>query len=132
MASYRNDALVQDKQIAVQDKQRAVEQLAEARAEVVTLQSEVQWLRSMMSANLTNNPPMAMAGSMVGSNQPVAAGMSQLERDIQTMVSHDGVRMLGRSVATRPFTHSPTCCQYSWHTRGLQRITLPFLVRGGT
>ena len=110
MASYRNDALVQDKQIAVQDKERAVEQLAEARAEVVTLQSENQWLRSMMSANLTSNPPMAMAGSMVGSTQPVAAGMSQLERDIQTMVSHGGVRMLRRSIATRPFTHSSTCC----------------------
>ena len=48
MASYRNDALVQD-------KERAVEQLAEAKAnEAVTLHSEVQWLRSMMSANLTN------------------------------------------------------------------------------
>ena len=45
-------------------------------------------------ADMTSNPPMAMAGSMVGSTQPVAAGMSQLERDIQTMVSHDGVRML--------------------------------------
>ena len=100
MASYRNDALVQD-------KERAVKQLAEARAdEVVTLHLEVQWLRSMMSANLTNNPPMAMSGSMVGSNQPVAAGMSQLERDIQTMVSHDGVRMLGRSLATRPNVHT--------------------------
>ena len=48
MASYRDDALVQD-------KERAVEQLAEAKAnEAVTLHSEVQWLRSMMSANLTN------------------------------------------------------------------------------
>ena len=48
MASCRNDALVQD-------KERAVEQLAEAKAnEAVTLHSEVQWLRSMMSANLTN------------------------------------------------------------------------------
>ena len=56
-------------------------------------------------ADMTSNPPMAMAGLMVGSTQPVAAGMSQLERDIQTMVSHDGVRMLGRSVATRPNVH---------------------------
>ena len=90
-------------------------------------------------ADMTSNPPMAMAGSMVGSTQPVAAGMSQLERDIQTMVSHGGVRMLhggvrmlGCSIATRPFTHSSTCCQYSLHTRGWQRITLPFLVRAGT
>ena len=62
MASYRNDALVQDKEIAVQDKERAVEQLAEARAKVVTLQSENQWLRSMMSANLTNPPIVATPG----------------------------------------------------------------------
>ena len=53
MASYRNDALVED-------KERAVEQLAEAWAnEVVTLHSEVQWPRSMMSANLTN--PLTVA-----------------------------------------------------------------------
>jgi hypothetical protein len=53
MASYRNDALVQD-------KERAVKQSAEARAdEVVTLRSEVQWPRSMMSANLTN--PLTVA-----------------------------------------------------------------------
>ena len=54
MASYRNDALVQD-------KERAVKQLAEARAdEVVTLHSGVvQWPRSMMSANLTD--PLTVA-----------------------------------------------------------------------
>jgi len=59
MASYRNDALVQDKERAVLV---VVEQLAEARAKVVTLQSENQWLRSMMSANLTNPPIVATPG----------------------------------------------------------------------
>jgi hypothetical protein len=55
-------------------------------------------------ADMTSNPPMAMAGSMVGSTQPVAARMSQLERDIQMRVSYEGVRVLGRSSLNN---HSP-------------------------
>ena len=56
MASYRNDALVQD-------KERAVKQSAEARAdEVVTLHSEVpQWPRSMMSAKVFLTNPLTVA-----------------------------------------------------------------------
>ena len=102
MASYRNDALVQD-------KERAVKQSAEARAdEVVTLHSEVQWPRSMMSANLTNPLTVATPNLKICK---VLSGVKLEQRPDDIIAIVDPLLSTTRSLTIRTVAYpSPLIC----------------------